>query len=100
MFFIGLTLVSKFNKVFFNNRQIILSHSEFSKKISLENKVIKRNLKLDFEIKNDYEQMLSNVILKFFPVSHLEGFKKIQIEASKDQFKTKIYSYNIWACNK
>ena len=65
---------------------------------------------MDFEIKNDYEQMLSNVILKFFPVSHLEGFKKIQIEASKINLKPKyiatIYGhvindlFKIWVAEK
>ena len=64
---------------------------------------------MDFEIKNDYEQMLSNVILKFFQFLTWRDLK-IQIEASKINLKPKyiatIYGhvindlFKIWVAEK
>ena len=44
---------------------------------------------MDFVISNDFEMMLSKKILLFFPLSHLEGFKKIQSEALKIKLEPK-----------
>jgi putative transferase (TIGR04331 family) len=72
-----------------SQKKLIRYYSEFSKKIKLSNKNIDREFKLDFNIKNDFEKLLSEKIVQFFPLSHLEGFKKIQSEALKINLRPK-----------
>lgn len=78
-----------FFKYIFFQKKLSRSFSEFSKKIKINFRKINRNYNLDFEITNDFEKMLSKKILLFFPLSHLEGFKKIQSEALKIKLKPK-----------
>lgn len=80
---------ANFFKYIFFQRRLLRSFSEFSKKIKIDSVKINRNFKLDFTISNEFEKMLSKKILLFFPLSHLEGFKKIQSEAIKIKLKPK-----------
>ena len=62
-------------------------YTDFEKKISLPFPS-NRDKNLEFETKNNYEDFIKKNILKFMPVSYLEGFdevenycKKIKVES-------------------
>lgn len=80
---------ANFFKYIIGQRRLSRSFSEFSKKIKIDGIKIDRNFKLDFAISNDFEKMLSKKMLLFFPLSHLEGYKKVQSEAIKIKLKPK-----------
>ena len=80
---------TNFLKYIFYQKRLSRSYSEFSKKIKIDQTKIDRKIKLNFVISNDFEMMLSKKILLFFPLSHLEGFKKIQSEALKIKLEPK-----------
>ena len=67
---------TNFLKYIFYQKRLSRSYSEFSKKIKIDQTKIDRKIKLDFVISNDFEMMLSKKILLFFPLSHLEGFRR------------------------
>ena len=58
-------------------------YNEFRNQITFKNKLDRKNLFLDLDPKNLFEEMLSRKLLNFLPISHLEGFRDINLYLAK-----------------
>ena len=52
-------------------------YTEFEKKIKLPSPKSRDKLYLDFNTKNNFEEIIKKNIFKFMPVSYIEGFQEI-----------------------
>ena len=83
-----------FNKI--NLFKFILSQKKFFKKnkifmskINLSKKIIKRNVLINFKTRNSFEKIVVKKIINYFPLSHLEGMKKIRQLTDRVKVKSK-----------
>ena len=58
-------------------------YTEFHNEKNLNNNINRKNLFLDLDPKNSFEEMLCRKLLKFLPISHLEAFAEINIGLKK-----------------
>ena len=59
----------------FNKLKLSRFYNEFSAQIPFNNYISRKNLILNLNPKNSFEEMLNRKLISFLPISHLESFK-------------------------